>query len=85
MTLVDRMGWSVLGSGLFLGLAAIVSDRTGTHVAVGAATDPHVINTHTPATLVLTFLAVVLVVNGFVLLSYEAGSEGDEPGDAPAG
>ncbi len=80
MTLVDRMGWSALGSGLFLILAAVGSELSGTQADVS----DHVINTHAPATLVLACLGIVLVANGFVLLSHtDAGKGGaDAPGDS---
>lgn len=74
MNLVDRMGWSALGSGLFLILAAVVSERTGTQAQVSGT----VINTHAPATLVLACLGIVLVANGFVLLSHSDAGKGTD-------
>jgi hypothetical protein len=69
--LVDRIGWSVLSSGLFLVLAAVVSERSGTRANIGG----HLVNTHVTATYVLACLGAVLVVNGFVLLSYSGPEE----------
>jgi hypothetical protein len=66
MELVDRIGWSVLTSGLFLILAAVASELSGTRAGIGG----HAVNTHVTATYVLACLGVVLVANGFVLLSY---------------
>ena len=74
MNLVDRMGWSVLASGLFLILAAVGSELSGTQANVG----DNVINTHAPATLVLACLGIVLVANGFVLLSHTERETADE-------
>ena len=68
--LVDRMGWSALASGLFLMVAAVGSELSGTEADVN-----HVINTHAPATLVLACLGIVLVANGFVLLSHTSAGE----------
>jgi hypothetical protein len=74
MNLVDRMGWSALASGLFLILAAVGSELSGTQATVG----DNVINTHAPATLVLTCLGIVLVANGFVLLSHTDAGKGTD-------
>ena len=74
MNLVDRMGWSALASGLFLILAGVVSEASGTQANVSN----NVINTHAPATLVLVCLGIVLVANGFVLLSHTESDTSDE-------
>jgi hypothetical protein len=74
MNLVDRMGWSALASGLFLVVAAVGSELSGTQANVS----DHVINTHAPATLVLACLGIVLVANGFVLLSHRDTDRSDE-------
>jgi hypothetical protein len=74
MNLVDRMGWSALASGLFLVVAAVGSELSGTQANVS----DHVINTHAPATLVLACLGIVLVANGFVLLSHRDADRSDE-------
>jgi hypothetical protein len=80
MDLVDRMGWSALASGLFLMVAAVGSELSGTQADVSN----HVINTHAPATLVLACLGIVLVANGFVLLAHTSRSAQDPeaPGDS---
>jgi len=74
MNLVDRMGWSVLGSGLFLVLAAVVSELSGTDATIGG----HAVNMHVTATYVLACLGIVLVANGFVLLSHTKPAQGAE-------
>ena len=66
MDLVERIGWSVGLSGLFLMLAAAVSEMTGTDAFIGG----HHVNTHVTATWVLACLGLVLTANGLVLIGY---------------
>ena len=66
MDLVERIGWSVGLSGLFLMLAAAASEMTGTDAFIGG----HHVNTHVTATWVLACLGLVLAANGIVLLGY---------------
>ena len=74
MALVDRIGWSVLTSGLFLILAAVGSELSGTQANISN----NVVNTHATATLVLACFGIVLVANRFVLLSHPSPETGAE-------
>ena len=64
MDLVERIGWSLLCSGLFLILAAVGAEKTGTQAEIGG----HVVNTHVTATWVLGCLGLVVVANGLAVL-----------------
>jgi hypothetical protein len=66
MKLAEKLGWSLLTSGLLMIVAAVASNRTGTHAQSTAGE----INTHAPATWVLGTLGIVLVINALALFSW---------------
>jgi hypothetical protein len=66
MRLAEKLGWSLLTSGLLMIVAAVASNRTGTHAQSTAGE----INTHAPATWVLGTLGIVLVINAVALFSW---------------
>lgn len=83
MQLLERVGWSLATSGVFMALAAAACQATGT-VALTSSGDS--VNTHTPATWVLAVLGVVLLVNGLVLVgaTRSAAPGPDVPEQPPA-
>jgi hypothetical protein len=79
MDLVQRIGWSLLWSGVFLVLAALVSEWSGTRARIGG----HVVNTHVTATFVLGSLGLVLVANAFVVFAATTQKKGvEDPGES---
>jgi hypothetical protein len=69
---VERIGWSLLWSGLFLILAAVLAEMSGTKANIGG----HVVNTHVTATWVLGCLGLVGFANGLSVLAGNAQKKG---------
>jgi hypothetical protein len=66
MELTARIGWWIGLSGIFLVVAAVVCESTGTRARIAG----HVVNTHVTATWVLACLGLVLLGNGLALLAF---------------
>jgi hypothetical protein len=66
MQVLERVGWALGWSGVFVALAAVVCQQTGTSALTSSGDS---VNTHTPATWVLGVLGAVLLVNGIALVS----------------
>ena len=64
MELAGRIGWWLGISGVFLVVAAVVCEASGTQADIGG----NQVNTHVTATWVLACLGIVLVGNGIALL-----------------
>jgi len=67
MRLAEKLGWTLLSSGLLMIVAAYACHRTGKHALI---TSGDTINTHAPATWVLATLGMVLVINSFALFGW---------------
>ena len=73
MRLAEKLGWTLLSSGLLMIVAAYASHRTGKHALI---TSGDTINTHAPATWVLATLGIVLVINSLALFAWVSEQKG---------